>query len=107
VPRTRACPAEGARLERVKGRKPEVVPQGMRRTRRGRQTTSHAGLPRKSLTSEFHARQRQKGAWTSQERKSRYRAIVRQCESNTGSGGLATMLFVAPPRMKSRMREWP
>ena len=30
-----------------------------------------------------------------------------QCESSTGSGGLATMVFVAPPRMKSRMRECP
>lgn len=30
-----------------------------------------------------------------------------QCERNTGSGGLATMVFVAPPRMKSRKRECP
>lgn len=30
-----------------------------------------------------------------------------QCDRSTGSGGLATMVFVAPPRMKSRMRECP
>jgi hypothetical protein len=30
-----------------------------------------------------------------------------QCERKIGSGGRASMLLVAPPRMKSRMRVWP
>lgn len=30
-----------------------------------------------------------------------------QCDKNTGKGGLASMLLVAPPRMKSRIRECP
>lgn len=34
-------------------------------------------------------------------------ATSSQCERSTGSGGLATMVFVAPPRMKSCMRECP
>ncbi len=33
--------------------------------------------------------------------------VYRQCDMNIGKGGRESILAVAPPRMNSRMREWP